>query len=72
MFTEVSLEHHAKAPAQMVCTELGISIEVRPSQLKKALFPIDVTVLGMIVFLHPKTNALYFVDTIALQLSRES
>ena len=45
---------------------------VRPEQLLKAFSPIDVTLLGIIVFLHPKIIELVDVSIIALQLSRES
>ena len=53
-------------------TELGIATEVSPEQPGKALSPMEVTELGMMVFLHPTTNLLVYVSIIALQLSRES
>ena len=56
----------------MLVTLLGIDIEVRPEQPKKALFPILATLLGIIVFLHPAIKVFVAVSIIALQLSRES
>ena len=49
-----------------------MSILVSPLQLRNASTPMLVIELGMIVLLHPKTNALLDVSMIALQLSRES
>ena len=34
--------------------------------------PMEVTVLGIVVFLQPKNSSFFFVTIIALQLSRES
>ena len=56
----------------MLVTELGIVIDVRPLQSSKADPPMDVTVLGITVFLHPTCNELVAVSMMALQLSRES
>ena len=46
-------------------------IDVNPLQLSNAQSPIDVTLLGIIVFLHPSINLLS-LSIIALQLLRES
>ena len=51
---------------------LGIVTEVRLEQPKKAFSPMEVTLLGMIVFLHPAINILLSFSIIALQFSRES
>ena len=56
----------------MEVTLLGIVTEVRPLQPEKALSPMDVTLLGMVVFLQPCINVLLAVSIMALQLSRES
>jgi hypothetical protein len=47
-------------------------MEVMPAQLRKALPPIIVTVLGITVFLQPHKRVFDDVPIIALQLSRES
>ncbi len=47
-------------------------MDVKPEQPVKANRPIDVTLLGMVVFLHPAIRVLVAVSIIALQLSRES
>ena len=49
-----------------------MEIEVKPMHPLNALSPIDVTELGIIVFLHPKISVFVAVSIIALQLSRES
>ena len=53
-------------------TELGMEIEVIPVHLSNAYSPIEVTVLGIIVLLHPEISVFVAVSIIALQLSRES
>ena len=53
-------------------TELGIVIEVKLVQKAKAALPIEVTELGITVFIHPQTIAFVLVFIIALQLLRES
>ena len=45
---------------------------VKPLQPLKALSPIEVTELGMVVFLQPASKVLVAVSIIALQLSLES
>ena len=47
-------------------------MEVKPLQPEKALRPILVTLLGIVLFLHPDINVLDDVSMIALQLLRES
>ena len=47
-------------------------MEVKPVQPEKAANPIDVTLLGIIVFWHPLINWFVAVSMMALQLSRES
>jgi hypothetical protein len=47
-------------------------MEVRPEQFEKAIYPILVTLLGIVVFLHPEISVLLAVSMMALQLSRES
>ena len=47
-------------------------IEVKPEQPENARLPMDVTLLGMIVFLHPAIKVLLLVSMMALQLLRES
>jgi hypothetical protein len=56
----------------MLVTQLGIFKEVRLVHLEKAELPIEITLLGMIVFLHPVINVFEEVSMMALQLSRES
>ena len=56
----------------METTELGMTIEVKLEQFENALFPMEVTVLGITVFLQPITNSLMPVFMMALQLFRES
>ena len=56
----------------MLVTLLGIVIEVREEQPLKALFPMLVTLLGMVVFLHPAISVLVAFSIIALQFSRLS
>ena len=56
----------------MDVTLLGISMLVKPLQPEKAPPPMDVTVLGMVVFLQPTIRVLSLVRISALQLSRES
>ena len=46
--------------------------EVSPLQYSKADSPMDVTLLGIIVFEHPFIKVLVAVSIMALQLSRES
>ena len=53
-------------------TELGMEIEVIPVHLSNTFSPIEVTVLGIIVLLHPEISVFVAVSIIALQLSRES
>ena len=53
-------------------TDDGIETENKPQQLAKAFPPIEVTVLGITVFLHPNIRVLVPVSIIALQLSLES
>ena len=45
---------------------------VKPLQPENALSPIEVTELGINVFLHPLINVFVAVLTMALQFSRES
>ena len=45
---------------------------VKPLQPENELLPIEVTELGMIVFLHPLINVFVAVSIMALQFSRES
>ena len=45
----------------MDITELGMVMEVIPLQPLKALYPMVVTVLGIMVFLQPKISLLLFV-----------
>ena len=66
------LLHSEKAPLPMDVTISGILIEVKPTQSKKALSPIFVTVFGMTVFEHPLIKVFELVSIIALQLLRES
>ncbi len=56
----------------MEVTELGITILVMPLQKLNAAKPMAVTVLGMIVFMQPRTRVLDAVSIMALQLLRES
>ena len=46
--------------------------DVRSVQPANAPFSIDITVLGIVVFLQPRINAFFDVSIMALQLSRES
>ena len=52
--------------------ELGIVIDVMLEQPSNAWLPIFVTVLGIVVFLHPEKIIFVAVTIIALQLSLES
>ena len=61
-----------KAASSIVVTELGMDIDVRLLQPTNALFPMIVTVLGIIVFWQPVINLLVDVSIMALQLLRES
>ena len=61
-----------KAYVPISVTELGMSIETRSLHPINDSAPIDVTVLGIIVFLHPLINLFVAVSIIALQLLRES
>ena len=45
---------------------------VKPLQFSNARSPIEVTELGIIVFLHPLINVFVAVSIMALQFSRES
>lgn len=56
----------------MRLTELGMLIEKREPHPEKAEGPIDETVLGIVVFLHPTINLFVFLSIIALQLLRLS
>ena len=56
----------------MLATEFGISMEVKPVQPLKALFPILVTELGITVFMQPEISVLVEVSIIALQVLLES
>ena len=56
----------------MFVTLLGMVTDFRPEQLLNAWDPMLVTLLGIIVFLHPIINSLLEVSIIALQLLRES
>ena len=56
----------------MLVTSLGIVTEDKPEQPENAPTPILVTLLGIVVFLHPAINVLDDVSIIASQLSRES
>ena len=56
----------------MVVTLFGIVMDVSPLQPWKAYAPMVVTLLGMVVFLHPVIRVLFSVLMMALQLSRES
>ena len=69
---ETRSEHLEKAPMLIVVTELGIETSASPEQPSKALLPIVVTVLGMMVLLQPAINLLVELSIIALQPSLES
>lgn len=59
----------------MEVTESGITILIKLLQFQKGhilQLPIDLTELGMIVFLQPAIKVLLAVSIIALQSSRES
>ena len=56
----------------MVVTELGMLMAVRLVQPKNAQSPMEVTELGMVVFMQPAINVLVAVSIMALQLLRES
>jgi len=56
----------------MEVTELVMLMLVRPEQPENALAPMEVTELGMAVFLQPAINVLVAVSIMALQLLRES
>ena len=56
----------------MLVTLLGITTEVKLEQYRKALDPMLVTLLGIVVLLHPAINVFVWVSIIALQLSLES
>ena len=56
----------------MLVTLFGNVSSVKPLQPPKALSPMLVTRLGMMLFLHPTINVLVSVSIIELQLSRES
>ena len=56
----------------MLVTLLGIVTEVKEEQPLKALPPILVTLLGIVVFLQPAMRVLVAVLIIALQFSRLS
>ena len=45
---------------------------VKPVQSRNADLPIEVTELGIIVFIHPLINVFVVVSIMALQFSRES
>ena len=69
--TDVSAVQFSKDPMPMLCTELGITIDVSPEPLK-ASSPILVTVLGITVPLHPTHSLLFPVSMIALHPPRLS
>ena len=71
MVIEVSEEQDSKAQFPILITLLGIVSEVREEPSKAANL-ILLTLLGIIVFLQPATNALVAVSIIALQLLRLS
>ena len=56
----------------MLVTLLGIVTEVKEEQPEKALYPMLVTLLGIIVFRQPVISVLVEVSIIALQFSRLS
>ena len=56
----------------MEVTELGMVTLVRAELFSNADAPIEVTELGIIVFLQPQTSVFVAVSIIALQLLRES
>ena len=56
----------------MFVTLSGITILVREEMFQNALSPMLVTLLGIIVFLHPLINVFEAVSIIALQFSLES
>ena len=56
----------------MLATLLGMVTEVRPLHPEKAEPPMLVTLLGIIVLLHPRIKVLDAVSIMALQFSRES
>ena len=72
MVMDVKPVQPEKARNPIDVTELGMVRDVKPAQPENAQSPIDVTELGMIVVLHPVTNSLVEVFTIALQDSLES
>ena len=56
----------------MLVTLLGMLMDVRLLQPKKALSPIEITLVGIVVFWQPAISVLDSVSIIALQLLRES
>ena len=56
----------------MLVTLSGIVTEVRPEQPEKAQSPMLVTLLGILVVLHPEISSFVDVSMIALQLFLES
>ena len=52
--------------------ELGMVMLVKSVQTLKASSPMEVTELGITVFLHPAMSLLLLVSMMALQLLRES
>ena len=62
----------SNASFSMLTTPLGMVIDFRFERLSKAYWPIEVTLLGIEVFVHPHTKVLVAVSMMALQLLRES
>lgn len=68
---EVNFEQNIKASQLMEITLFGMVMEVI-LRLSKALLPIEVTLLGIMVLSQPSIRELFSVCIIALQFSRES
>ena len=71
MVIDVKPVHSPKARSSMEVTLLGMEMDVS-LQPSKAHWPMEVTLLGIMVFLQPTTKVFDEVSIIALQLSRES
>ena len=69
MLKFIRLSQSPKAPELILVTSSGIINSVSSLQPQKALLPMFVTLLGIFVFLHPKSRVLLLVSIIPLQLS---
>ena len=72
MVTEVKSVQFQKAPMPIIFTPSGMVIVVSLLHSEKAFMPMDITLLGIRVLMHPLISVLVSVSIIALQLSRES